>query len=139
MSQSKGKLIMIVLAFVVLAMASLACGGSDNPVAAAPELTATPWSRQDIIASAYEQGRAVFVFHGEREGLALCNGTTRLASLKEAGKEYMFKFDTQESANLTFCQRNELGNYETLQDISGVSPGDYLSWDSNLSLGWTRH
>ena len=131
MSQSKGKLVVAVLAFVVLAMSSLACGpakevaaGMAGPATATP--VPTPTEREIRIEGARSRGAVLFQYKGNADGMAICYGTKRLLSLDGTVKE--FQLTSQEAANLCLCQRNDLGNYEAHQDISGVEPGEWLVW-----------
>lgn len=129
MSQSnKGKLIVVILAFVVLAMSNMACvseiaTGMAGP--ATPTPVPTPTERAIRIAGAASRGATLFQYTGTAKGMAICYGTQRLLSLDDSSVKE-FRLTSQEVGNLSLCQRNDLGNYDIHQDISGVGPGEWL-------------
>jgi hypothetical protein len=132
MSQSKGKLIVAILAFVVLAMSNLACvsevaTGMAGP--ATPMPVSTPTQREIRIEGARSRGATLFEYKGTDVGMAICYGTERIVSLN-SGEVKEICLTSQEANNLSLCQRNDAGNYDAHQDISGVEPGDWLVWEN---------
>ena len=130
MSQSRGKLIVVILAFVMLAMSSLACGPVKEVAAGmagppTPTPVPTPTEREIRIEGARSRGAALFQYKGTAKGMAICYGTERILSLDD-GSVKEFRLTSQEAANLSLCQRNDAGNYNMHQDISGVEPGEWL-------------
>ena len=140
MSRNKGKLIVVVLAFVVLTMASLACNETED-VSAASKPTPNPAQIKNIaMENAYEFGKTIFVFpeYDETEGrYALCNGMERIVFLR-SGSTKTIVLTTQEAANLSLCREAESG-YNNLQSLHGSQPGDYYEWGSDMGLGVTPY
>lgn len=140
MSQSKRKLSVVLFLFLVLALASMACGGSDN-VAAAPEALSPAQEKQQAMEDAAYYNAFVVVFEYKHAGAddkyGICNGSTKVVSL-EKGETRRVELTSQEALNASLCQWNEeSGGWGSVQDIGGVSPGDYLLWDT--CLHWTRY
>lgn len=112
-------------------MVLVGAGGDEVAVAAPPELTELGRRME----GAHSRGAVLFQYN-DGEGYALCEGTTYLVSLGPKVKE--IKLTAQESLNLSLCRKSpETGNYHTVQDISGVDPGDYLVWGSTFQ--WTPY
>ena len=133
MFQSKDKLIVAILAFVVLAVANLACvsevaTGLAGP--ATPMPVPTPTQREARIEGARSRGATIFEYNGSDNGMAICYGTERIVSLN-SGEVKEVRLTSQETANLSLCQRNDAGNYDIHQDISGVEPGEWLAWGTS--------
>ncbi len=64
-------------------------------------------------------------------------GSQKIVSL-DKGETRRVELTSQEELNASLCKWNEeSGTWGAYQDISGVSPGDYLLWDT--SLHWTRY
>ena len=134
MSQSKGKLIVAALAFVVLLMSSLACGPVKEVAAgmagpAAPTPVPTPTEREIRIEGARSRGATLFQYKGTATGMAICHGTEQILPL-DGGNVKEICLTSEEVANLSLCQRNDAGNYDAHQDISGVEPGEWLVWEN---------
>ena len=141
MSQSKKKLFTVAVLFGVLALSSLACGGTTKEEFLASGPTPAPMSEKSLMMqAAHECGEVVFVYNKVEEGVALCVGSMKVARLKEVGYVYRMKLTGNEALNLSLGKINpETANCTAFQDISGVGSGDYLSWDASGTLSWTRY
>lgn len=132
MSQSKGKLIIVALVFAVLAMSSLACGGSSD-VAAATEIEPTPdpvQAKHAAMENAYELGETLFIYDAPQgdSTYALFYGKTRVIFLKE-GNLRGVKLTTQESINLTVKTKEDGEDWWVCYSFSSLGVGDYVYYD----------
>lgn len=100
-----------------------------------PELS----EKQQAMTWAAQQGRTLFLYENG-EGYALCEGTLYLVKLT-AGKRRSIDLTGQEALNLSLCKQSTENPsvYAKVRDISGTSPGDYLVWDTDDVLNWSRY
>ena len=129
------KMSFVILALLVASCVITGCGKEEAVVTS--ETLSPAQEKAQTMDWAFESGETVFVYTKD-ESVAICYGGVKICTLSE--RERRVEVSSQEAMNLVLCKRNaETANYYTIQDISGVSPGDYLSWDSNGVLGWTRY
>lgn len=125
--------------FVLVVVALLLVGCSDDVTPEPIELSPAQIKQQAMEDAAYYDSFVVVFNKAIDAGdkYAICNGTRRLVGL-DAGEARRVELTSQEELNASLCQWNEeSGRWGMVQDISGVSPGDYLLWDT--SLHWTRY
>jgi len=122
----------LTLAMTVVAMAVGTGSDAPEPIPTlSPDMARRLW--------AYEQGNVLFEYNGGGEGYALCYGQTRIVWLKQ-GSDRSIELTAQESLNLSLCHWTaEQGKYQHVQDVSGASPGDKLTWDTGGVLRWSRY
>lgn len=102
----------------------------------APELSA----KQRAMQWAESQGNTLFLYEVPgAEGYALCEGTAYLVKL--TGKRRSINLTAGEAGNLSLCKQSTENPsvYARVRDISGTSPGDYLVWDTDGVLNWSRY
>lgn len=129
------KMSFVILILFVMSSVITGCGGEVSDVVVAEALSPAQ-ERAQSMDWAHSYGEIIFI---HTTGAALCEGNTYLATL-DAGEYNRLKLSSQEALNLTLCKRSaETGNYNAVQDIPGVAPGDYLFWDEANVLHWTRY
>lgn len=94
--------------------------------------------KQQAMQWAAQQGNTLFLHNSG--GYALCKGTSYLVKLP-LGKRRSIDFTADETANLSLCRQSadNPSMYSKVRDISGTSPGDFLVWDTDGVLNWSRY
>ena len=132
------KMFWFILALIVVGGAITGCGKEE--VSVSDTLSPAQVKQQAMEDAAYYNSFVVefnYEHATDSDRYAICNGIEKIISL-DKGETRRAELSSQEALNASLCEWNEeSGRWGAVQDIGGVSPGDYLVWDN--CLHWTRY